>query len=1302
MALPVKFGGGGSFSSYMERRRRGVAAHYQRKYAGEVNADEQILPAIDAVPCQHVGEECQCYSAGHEGRQLSEGQVDCSVVNNDEVIGCDSRDPGHSPAGNNTREGVSRNTGAYTRQINDSPDCALSPLFKGCHFYIDGVVHPYIRLGENENAATSAVHAHEKLIELIVQRGGHVEIHLSDYVTHYVVERVALGCSKWWNMRERGGEYGHYAIVTPAYVFECHIQDTRLPEREFLPASLRSKSDTITLTQRWRSEELKDTPNQCADGFNDDERPMQGDECGEHPVGQKTSVENTKAKCDTDSDTEVPRDEQPSKYTDWDQYDGPIPVDTRNGGNYVNATLANEENGEKSIISGVDPNNSIDTSAIKRPDTMSVDDISHRSPAADKDVDTCVDVKRPASETVPTSPIVEKDDDALGNDTDCLMNSDEKGAGNGIAVDEYYKRSRLHLLGTWKTNVEKEFAFEPFTELKEGMLTNGRYLHIDMDAFFVSVALRSRPHLKNLPLAISHGTGRNSASEISTCNYEARSFGVRKGMWVRDAIKRCPLLKFVPYDFDAITDTALKILRIVAGLTKRVYSASCDELYVECFMGDSATDIANYINFAHNIAQMIERETGCPLSVGIGANMMLSKLASQRCKSLKHGGNESTPGCYRQGSVCAVVDVDAFMESVPLRELPGVGYRAMALLQSCGYVSCSDVHDREELKGLLGDKLGNTVYQFCRGLDYRNINTAEKRSHIVKNKTISAAINYGVRVTEMEQVHEYMRQLISQTWERVEIASENLRGQEADSGIAGIAQAQITLKLRVRSPEASVEPAKYMGCGLCDEYTASVAGDLLSQKSVLASLKACWKKITAKQSILLEDLRGIALSICRIKRGSAVENNTIDRFLVTVTSSPSSVGNYPVYRDTPSRMNTPQRSMSDLCTSDSLNDSNSEYKESILRFMQVSPRPMRTPVKRKRSRCRYVRQLTIHDVLSGSTLSDSKCESWSCHSVSTGRDYTITADDRTKFVKRPRRNSFVEMIPIMPSLSSVWVCDASIRIIEQRLRAIWRAWPIYNGVVNFYREIFANYATILGEGADVAETSNADTTNTSETIPPTTNNDVVCINEGEGISFDGANESIGRSKEPCREKGENEPQENECDHTPHNNAEADSCDLANSGHIDGEEPALDERSDDRCVITPFQLRRVCVRCRAKFFKSFDIGMLCDVDCNADICCLPRLKSLKRCKSEADYTAQAITMVICTLVYATLLRAVVQLSRKGHFDVLQVFIRISLREAVNVTASFVRELNRPLQTQFFAEAQSHLLKAHNLSMNSIIM
>ncbi len=77
-------------------------------------------------------------------------------------------------------------------------------------------------------------------------------------------------------------------------------------------------------------------------------------------------------------------------------------------------------------------------------------------------------------------------------------------------------------------------------------------MHIDLDCFFVSVGLLSRPHLRGKPIVVTHSTGKtdNSKSDIASASYEARKFGVANGMWVSEAKKLCPDLLVVPYDFD--------------------------------------------------------------------------------------------------------------------------------------------------------------------------------------------------------------------------------------------------------------------------------------------------------------------------------------------------------------------------------------------------------------------------------------------------------------------------------------------------------------------------------------------------------------------------------------------------------------------------------------------------------------------------------------------------------------------------------------------------------------------------------
>lgn len=77
-------------------------------------------------------------------------------------------------------------------------------------------------------------------------------------------------------------------------------------------------------------------------------------------------------------------------------------------------------------------------------------------------------------------------------------------------------------------------------------------MHIDLDCFFVSVGLLSRPHLRGKPAVVTHSSGKgpNSHSDIASASYEARKYGVRNGMWVSEAKKLCPELEVIPYDFD--------------------------------------------------------------------------------------------------------------------------------------------------------------------------------------------------------------------------------------------------------------------------------------------------------------------------------------------------------------------------------------------------------------------------------------------------------------------------------------------------------------------------------------------------------------------------------------------------------------------------------------------------------------------------------------------------------------------------------------------------------------------------------
>lgn len=130
-------------------------------------------------------------------------------------------------------------------------------------------------------------------------------------------------------------------------------------------------------------------------------------------------------------------------------------------------------------------------------------------------------------------------------------------------VANFFQSSRLHFIGSWKERFEKllpGFREIPcrFDPVKAGSLR--LVFHIDMDCFFASVAIRENPSLANLPVAVSHSTSAGSG-EVSTSNYIARDFGVRSGMYLKTALKLCPNLKIVPYQFELYATASEQIYR---------------------------------------------------------------------------------------------------------------------------------------------------------------------------------------------------------------------------------------------------------------------------------------------------------------------------------------------------------------------------------------------------------------------------------------------------------------------------------------------------------------------------------------------------------------------------------------------------------------------------------------------------------------------------------------------------------------------------------------------------------------------
>jgi DNA polymerase-4 len=246
-----------------------------------------------------------------------------------------------------------------------------------------------------------------------------------------------------------------------------------------------------------------------------------------------------------------------------------------------------------------------------------------------------------------------------------------------------------------------------------------------MDAFFVSVEIRDKPELVNLPVAVGGSSKRRGV--LSTCNYIAREFGVRSAMPTSVAMRKCPNLVLVPSRMDVYKEVSIHIREIFARYTSIIEPLSLDEAYLDVtdcklFKG-SATLIAQ------DIRETIHRETGLTASAGISALKFLAKVASDYNKP--NGQFVITPS-----------EVYSFIAELPLNKISGVGKVTFEKLKSLGLEYGRDIQavDQSVINKNFG-KFGQVLYQRCQGIDDRDIETTRVRKSVGVERTFPEDID---------------------------------------------------------------------------------------------------------------------------------------------------------------------------------------------------------------------------------------------------------------------------------------------------------------------------------------------------------------------------------------------------------------------------------------------------------------------------------------------------------------------------------------------------------------------------------
>jgi DNA polymerase-4 len=239
-------------------------------------------------------------------------------------------------------------------------------------------------------------------------------------------------------------------------------------------------------------------------------------------------------------------------------------------------------------------------------------------------------------------------------------------------------------------------------------------VHVDMDAFYASVELRDRPHLRGAPVAVGGRADRRGV--IAAASYEARAYGVHSAMPTARALELCPELVLLPADFDKYTEVSRTIMEIFRRYTPQVEPLSLDEAFLdvtgcERLFGDA-------IAIGKAIKADILRETALVASIGIAPSKFLAKLASDLDK----------PDGFR---VIEADHIREVLDPLPVSKIFGVGPRTAKRLEALGVTTVSQLasRPRQDVLRQFGAS-GAWIHDLAHGIDPRRVTARrEEKSH---------------------------------------------------------------------------------------------------------------------------------------------------------------------------------------------------------------------------------------------------------------------------------------------------------------------------------------------------------------------------------------------------------------------------------------------------------------------------------------------------------------------------------------------------------------------------------------------